>query len=107
MLDALKQHILRAEAHAFAVIPAGTSVGTVLQARSGRPVTDPSGATVTAVIDDQGTPRQVLLTQILSTVAPDVGVLGNGSLLTKRKADSGWDVNIPFLASYRDERPIP
>jgi hypothetical protein len=104
LLDAIRRHIISTEPQAFVQIPPGTAVGKALQANVGRPVTDSSGAPVSVAIDDQGTVRHVLLTQILSTVSPDLSISG-GSLLTPAKSGSGWDVNIPFLASYRDERP--
>lgn len=106
LLDALRRLVVSLEPQAFLQIPPGTAVGPALQANSGRPVTDPTGTPVTAVVDDQGGKRQVLLTQILSTVSPDLSISG-GSLLTPATPGPGWDVHIPFLAGYRDERPIP
>lgn len=106
LLDVLRQRVVASEPHAFLPIPAGTDVGATLQANAGRPVADISGAPVTATIDDQGTPRQILLTQVLSTVSPDLGVAGGRPLLTQVTGSSAWQVNIPFLAGYRDERPI-
>ena len=104
LLDALRRHVVSAEPQAFLEIPPGTAVGPVLQANSGRPVTDSAGAPVTAVVEDQGGPRHVLLTQVLSTVSPDLSIAG-GALLTRPAPGSVWDVHIPFLAGYRDERP--
>jgi Lhr-like helicase len=106
LLDAVRRHVATTESQAFLLIPSGMSVGAALQANSGRPVTDASGAPITAVIDENGTPRQILLTQVLSTVAPDLSVSG-GALLTPATPQPGWIVNIPYLAAYRDERPSP
>jgi hypothetical protein len=103
LLDAVRRHIVTSEPQAFVQIPAGTPVGAALQANAGRPVTDDAGAPVTVVIDDGGGPRQVLLTQIRSTVLPDLSI-GGGLLLTPTTGGA-WEVQLPFLASYRDERP--
>ncbi|WP_426753393.1 DEAD/DEAH box helicase [Myxococcus sp. Y35] len=106
LLDVLRRHVAAQEPGAFLGIASGSSVGAALQAHAGQPVTDATGNPVTAVIDDNGTPRRVLLTQVLSTVSPDLGHVGGAPLLSP--AGPGvWDVNIPFLASYRDERPLP
>ena len=48
------------------------------------------------VVDDEGGKRQVLLTQVLSTVSPDLSISG-GQLLTPATPGPGWDVQIPFL----------
>ncbi len=104
LLDAVRRLVVSLEPQAFLQIPAGTAVGPALQANSGRPVSDPGGAPVTVVVDDGGGQRQVLLTQVLSTVSPDLSISG-GQLLTPATPGPGWDVQIPFLAGYRDERP--
>lgn len=104
LLDALRTLVVSLEPQAFLQIPAGTAVGSALQANSGRPVTDASGAPVTVVMDDDGGKRQVLLTQVLSTVSPDLSISGS-QLLSPATTGPGWEVRIPFLAGYRDERP--
>jgi hypothetical protein len=104
LLNALRTLVASLEPQAFLQIPAGTGVGSALQANSGRPVMDASGAPVTVVVDDHGGKRQVLLTQVLSTVSPDLSISG-GQLLSPSTTGPGWDVEIPFLAGYRDERP--
>jgi hypothetical protein len=106
LLDALRKLVVSKEPQAFLQIPSGTAVSAALQANSGRPVTDPSGQPVTALVDDQGGKRRVLLTQVLSTVSPDLSIPG-GALLTPAAPGPGWDVHIPFLAGYRDEQPLP
>jgi hypothetical protein len=106
LLDALRRLAVSLEPQAFLEIPPGTAVGAALQANSGRPVIDPSGTPVTAVVDDQGGKRQVLLTQIRSTVLPDLSISG-APLLTPAIPGPAWNVEIPILACYRDERPIP
>jgi hypothetical protein len=103
-LDAVRTFVVSLEPQAFLQIPAGTAVGAALQANSGRPVTDTSGAPVTVLVDDDGGKRQVLLTQVLSTVSPDLSISG-GQLLSPATTGPGWDVQIPFLAGYRDETP--
>jgi hypothetical protein len=104
LLDVLRRHMVAAEPDAFLSIPPGTPVGEALQARVGRPVTDALGRPLTTTVEEDGAPRQVLLTQVLSTVLPDLTLSGSGALLTPM-ADGAWSVNIPFFASYRDERP--
>jgi hypothetical protein len=104
LLDVLRGHVLSKEPQAFLQIPPGTAVGTALQANSGRPVLDGNGNPVTALVDENGKKRQILLTQVLSTVSPDLSVTG-GELLTA--SSGGWDVHVPFIAAYRDERPKP
>ncbi len=106
LLDALRALVVSRESQAFLQIPPGTAVGAALQANSGRPVCDASGAPVTAFVEDQGGKRQVLLTQVLSTVSPDFDISG-GQVLTPATPAPGWDVNVPFLAGYRDEVPLP
>ena len=104
LLDALRARIVAMESQAFLQIPPGTAVGTALQANSGRPVIDAAGAPVTAMVEEDGSKRQVLLTQVLSTVSPDLSISG-APLLTS--SSGAWDVHIPFIAAYRDERPMP
>jgi hypothetical protein len=104
LLDAVRRLVVSLEPQAFLQIPAGTAVGAALQANSGRPVTDASGAPISVLVDDAGGKRQVLLTQVLSTVSPDLSISG-GQLLSPATSGPGWDVRIPFLAGYRDETP--
>lgn len=104
LLDAVRQHIVAVEPQAFLKIPAGTPVGAALQAQVSRPVTDDKGAPVTAIVPEPGGPRHVLLTQVLSTVSPDLDVAG-GSFLQQGRDPHTWEVRLPFLAGYRDERP--
>jgi hypothetical protein len=106
LLDAVRRHVVATEPQAFLSVPAGVVVGAALQANAGRPVVDGTGAPVSTVIDDNGTQRQVLLTQVLSTVSPDLS-LSSGTLLGAGAPGSALDVSIPFLAGYRDERPLP
>ena len=103
-LDAVRTLVVSLEPQAFLQIPAGTAVGAALQANAGRPVTDTSGAPITVLVDDDGGKRQVLLTHVLSTVSPDLSISG-GQLLSPATTGLGWDVQIPFLAGYRDEKP--
>lgn len=106
LLDLVRRYIVSSEPQAFLNIPAGTAVGGALQAQTGRPVTDPSGAPVTVVVEEDGKARQILLTQVRSTVALDFSITG-GPLLNQSGPGPAWDVQIPFLAGYRDERPVP
>lgn len=106
LLEAVRSHVLAAEPQSFLQIPPSAAVGQALQANTARPVLDPSGVPVTALIDEDGTPRQVLFTQVLSTVAPDLSIPG-GPLLVPSSAPNTWDVRVPFLAGYRDEGPRP
>lgn len=105
LLDAVRDLSVAAEPQAFLSIAPNTPVGAALQANSARPVTDGSGAPLTAQVDDNGQLQQVLLTQVLSTVAPNLAISG-GPLLSPSATSGAWDVNIPFLAGYRDERPV-
>lgn len=106
LLAELRAHIIASEPQAFVSIAANVTVGQALQANTSRPVLDASGNAITVQIDDDGTPRQLLLTQYISTVAPDLSIPG-APLLTPSAAEPGkFDVRIPFLAGYRDERPI-
>lgn len=106
LLDLLRRYVATSEPEAFVRIPAGTAVDAALQAHAGRPVMDPTGNPVSVTIDDNGTPRQVWLTQERSTVSPELGLAGAPPLLSST-GNQAWVVNIPFLASYRDERPRP
>lgn len=106
LLNAVQRLVVSLEPQAFLQIPPGTAVGPALQANAGRPVTDQSGTPITTMVDDQGGKRQVLLTQVLSTVSPDLSISG-APLLTPVIPGPAWDVRIPFIAGYRDERPIP
>ena len=105
LVDAVRCHIVAAEPQAFLQIPSGTPVGAALQAQVSRPVTDNNGTPVTAVVPEPEGPRHVLLTQVLSTVSPDLDVTG-GSLLRPVPGAPSWEVQLPFLAAYRDERPV-
>lgn len=105
LLDLVRQHIVAKEPASFANIPANTTIGEGILGRVGRPVLDDTGAPVMANIPDSGGLRQVSLTQVLSRVAPAPG-LDRVPLLTPTEADEQWVVRVPFLAGYRDERPI-
>jgi len=107
LLDAVRQHIVLTDASAFVQVAASASVTAAIQANAGQPVTGPGGAPVSVTIDDQGDQRQVLLMKVLSTIAPDFGLLTGGELLAPRTPNPGWNVQVPFLISYRDETPIP
>jgi hypothetical protein len=104
LLDAIRAHVIASEPQAFLQIAANMRVGPTLQANTGKPVLDATGGAVTAQIEEEdGNFRQVLLTQVLSTVAPDLSI--PGAPLITQSATGTWDVHIPFLAGYRDERP--
>jgi hypothetical protein len=104
LLDAVREHAIASEPQAFLPIAPNVPVGPALQANAARPVVDATGTPVSAQIDDDGHAQQVLLTQVLSTVAPNL-TIGGGPLLSPSSTGT-WDVNVPFLAGYRDERPV-
>ncbi len=105
LIDLLRQRVISRERTAYLDIPAGQSIGAALQHNVGQPVLDVSGDPVTALIDDGGTPRQILLTKALSTVSSAHGVWPGGALL-RPLSHERFEVSVPFVASYRDERPL-
>lgn len=105
LLDLLRQHVVKNEPASYLQIPAGHSIAAALQETIGQPVQDPIGNPVTVQIKDHGTPRHVLLTRTLSTVASAHGLASAGTLLRPTGA-GGVEVAIPFSAAYRDERPL-
>jgi hypothetical protein len=105
LIDVLRGHVISRERSAYLDIAAGQSIGAVLQQSVGQPMLDPAGNPVTVQVDDGGTPRQILMTKVLSTVSSAHGLLPSGTLL--RPLDSGtFEVSVPFVASYRDEKPL-
>ena len=105
LLDLLRQHVITNEPASYLHIPAGQSIATALQDTVGQPVLDPQGGPVSVQIDDHGTPRQILLTRVLSTVATVHRLAPTGKVLRPTGA-GGYEVIVPFLAAYRDERPL-
>ena len=105
IIDLLRKHVIAQERASYLDIPAGQSIGATLQQQVGQPVLKASGDPLTVLIDEGGTPRQILLTKVLSTVSSAHGVSPGGTLI---HALSGgrFDVSVPFVASYRDERPL-
>jgi hypothetical protein len=106
LLDLLRQQVINGERASYLDIPAGQSIGAALQGSVGQPVLDASGNPVTVLIDDSGTPRQILLTKVLSTVSSALGVAPSGTCL-RQVGHGRFQVSIPFVAAYRDERPLP
>jgi hypothetical protein len=104
LLDALRAAAVRAEEASYVAIPAGTSVPATLQAHAGEPVLGASGQPVTVDIDDNGTTRQILLSKVLATVSPALG-LQPGMITVRKSAPGSGVVLLPFLAAYRDEKP--
>jgi hypothetical protein len=106
ILDLLRKRVIQTERASYLDIPAGQSVGAALQGNVGRPLLDIAGNPVTVQINDQGANRHILLTKVLSTVSSAHGVTAGGTSL--RELSPGiFEVVIPFVASYRDERPLP
>src|SRR5262249_42695947 len=101
LLDAAIALVRQREPGAFHLIPAHADLGHELQARAGRPVAEPDGRPATVAVVEDGIPRDVMITQVLSVVAvaPDAA---SDPLL--EPDDDGFAVQVPFLASYRDER---
>jgi hypothetical protein len=105
LLDLLRQHIIQSERSSYLDIPAGHSIGAALQGNAGQPVVDAVGMPVTVQIDDQGTPRHILLTKVLSAVSSAHSVTSGATSI--RQVNVGqFEVAIPFVAAYRDERPL-
>jgi hypothetical protein len=105
ILDLLRQYVIGSERASYLDIAAGQSIGEALQQSVGQPVLDATGNPVTVLIDDGGTPRQILLTKVLSTVSSAHGVTHGGTL--RQLGQGRFEVSVPFVASYRDERPLP
>jgi len=106
LLDVLRERIIREERSSYLDIPAGQSIGGALQGAVAQPVMDANGAPVTVQVDDNGTPRHILLTKVLSTVSSAHGILPRASSL-RPLGPGRFEVAIPFVAAYRDERPLP
>jgi hypothetical protein len=105
LIDLLRQQVINSERSSYADIPAGQSIGAALQQGVGKPVLDATGSPVTVQVDEGGTPRQILLTKVLSTVSSAHGVAPSGTLLRPLSVGR-FEVSVPFVAAYRDERPI-
>ncbi len=106
LVDLLRQWMIGTEPASFLAIPSGQSVGAALQGTLGQPVLDAAGNPVTVRIDDHGTQRQILLTRVLSTVSSAQGVSWGGSPV-RQTSPGAFEVAIPFVAAFRDERPLP
>jgi hypothetical protein len=106
ILDLVRQYVITSERASYLDIAAGQSIGEALQQNVGQPVLNANGSPVTVLIDDGGTPRQILLTKVLSTVSSAHGVTLGGTLL-QPLGQGRFEVSVPFVASYRDERPLP
>lgn len=106
LLDLLRQRVMQNERASYLDIPAGQSIGAAIQANVGQPVLDAAGNPVTVQIDDQGATRHILLTKVLSTVSSAHGVKP-GETSLRQLAPGRFEVAIPFVAAYRDERPLP
>ena len=102
LIDLLLRVTRRQEPNAFLPIAAGADLGGALQARTGDPVLLPNGQPATATVREDNVTRQVMLTQVLGGVAaaPDDAT---GPLLARQGTD--WGLQLPLVASYRDERP--
>ena len=105
LLDQVRQYVVATEPASFANIPPGGTIGQEILGRTGRPVVDESGRPVSVTVNENGTQRRLSLTQVLSRVAPAPG-LGGAPLLAQTPTGEQWEVRVPFLAGYRDERPI-
>jgi hypothetical protein len=105
IIDLLRRRVITQERASYLDIPAGQSIGATLQQQVGKPVLNVSGAPVTVHIDESGTPRQILLTKVLSTVSSAHGISPVGTLI-HAMGNGLFDVSVPFVASYRDERPL-
>jgi len=101
LLDSAISLVRQREPSAFHSIVPGADLGHELQARAGQSVTGLDGGPATITVVEDGVPRDVLVTQVLSVVgvAPDA----TPDPLLKPKGD-GYTVQLPFIASYRDER---
>jgi hypothetical protein len=105
LIDLLRRQVINNERSSYVDIPAGQSIGAALQQGVGNPVLDVAGNPVTVQVDEGGTPRQILLTKVLSTVSSAHGVAPSGSLLRPLSVGQ-FEVSVPFVAAYRDERPL-
>lgn len=106
LIDLLRLHAIASQRSSYLDIAAGQSIGAALQQGIGQPVLDASGTPVTVQIDEGGTPRQLLLTKVLSTVSSAHGI-SSASSLVRPLGHGQFEVAIPFVAAYRDERPLP
>jgi hypothetical protein len=106
LVNVLRQYVINSQRASYVDIPAGQAIGAILQKNVGQAVLDASGNTITVVIDDGGTPRQILLTKVLSTVASLHDASPPPTLL-RSLTNGQFEVSVPFVASYRDERPLP
>lgn len=105
LIDLLRNQMINNERASYTDIPAGQSIGAALQQSVGKPVLDATGNPVTVQVDEGGTPRQILLTKVLSTVSSAHGVSPGGTLL-RHLSQGRFEVSVPFVAAYRDERPL-
>lgn len=106
LLDLLRAQVIASERASYLDISAGQSIGAALQRNVGQPVVDGVGTPITVQIDDNGTPRQILLTKVLSTVSSAHGITPTGSCV-RQVGTRQFEVAVPFVAAYRDERPLP
>jgi hypothetical protein len=106
LIDVLRAHAISNERASYLDIPAGQSIGAALQQGIGQPVLDANGSPVTVQIEEGGTSRQIILTKVLSTVSSAHGVSPVAALL-RQVAPGHFEVAVPFVAAYRDERPLP
>lgn len=106
LIDLVRQYVIQNEHASYVRIPAGQSIGEALQQSVAQPILDATGNPVTVLVDDGGTPRQILLTKVLSTVSSAHGISPGVSLL-RSLIRGRFEVVVPFVATYRDERPLP
>lgn len=106
LIDLLRAHVISNERASYLDIQAGQSIGAALQQEIGQPVLEVNGNPVTVQIVDGGIQRQILLTRVLSTVSSAHGVSPSANLL-QQVTPGHFEVVIPFIAAYRDERPLP
>jgi Tfp pilus assembly protein FimV len=105
LIDLVRRYVINTERASYVDIPAGQAIGATLQQNVGQAILDSQGKPVTALIDDAGTPRQILLTKVLSTVSSAHGTSPGGTLL-RALGQGQFEVSVPFVAAYRDERPL-
>ncbi len=105
MLDVFRANAKINEQASYLDIPAWQSIGATLQQGIGQPVLDENGDPITVQIVEDGTTRQILLTKVLSTVSSAHGVSLAATML-RQVAPGRFEVGIPFVAAYRDERPL-
>jgi len=106
LLDLLRYQVIQSERSSYLDIPVGQSIGAALQGNVGQPVADAAGNPITVQIDDQGTARHILLTKVLSTVSSAHAVTPGGTCF-RQVSPGKFEVAVPFVAAYRDERPLP